>query len=72
MSALATVARKGLMVNLLQKLIVTIADADIGNLKSLHKLFDKCLDHMLVKLVQNRMVQTYKILFFLTKKFNNL
>ena len=26
-----------------------IADADIGSLKSLHTLFDKYLDHMLVK-----------------------
>ena len=43
------------MANLLQKLIfdwtfyVTIADADIGSLKSLHTLFDTYLDHMLVK-----------------------
>ena len=43
---------------------VTIADADIGSLKSLHTLFDKYLDHMLVKFEQNRMVQ---ILCFLTK-----
>ena len=28
---------------------VTIADTDIGSLKSLHTLFDKYLDHMLVK-----------------------
>ena len=28
---------------------VTIADADIGSLKSLHTLFDKYLDNMLVK-----------------------
>ena len=26
--------------------------------KSLHTLFDKCLDYMLVKFDQNRMVQT--------------
>ena len=37
---------------------VTIADADIGSLKSLHTLFDKYLDHMLVKFEQNRMVRT--------------
>ena len=37
---------------------VTVADADIGSLKSLHTLFDKYLDHMLVKFEQNRMVQT--------------
>ena len=37
---------------------VTIADADIGSLKSLHTLFDKYLDHMLVKFEQNRVVRT--------------
>ena len=37
---------------------VTIADVDIGSLKTLHTLFDKYLDHMLVKFEQNRMVQT--------------
>ena len=39
---------------------VTIADADdTGSLKvSLHTLFDKSLDHMLVKFEQNRMVRT--------------
>ena len=37
---------------------ITIADADIGSLKSLHTLFDKYLDHMLVEFEQNRMVQT--------------
>ena len=31
---------------------VTIADADIGSLKSLHTLFDKYLDHMLMKFEQ--------------------
>ena len=30
-----------------------IADADIGSLKSLRALFDKYLDHMLVKSEQN-------------------
>ena len=39
---------------------VTIADADFGRLKSLHTLFDKYLDHMLVKFEQNRMVRTIK------------
>ena len=29
---------------------VTIADADTGSLKSLHSLFDKYLDHMVMKL----------------------
>ena len=38
---------------------VTIAEADIGSLKSLHTLFDKYLDHMLVKFERkNRMVRT--------------
>ena len=39
---------------------VTIADADADNegLKSLHTLFDKYLDHILVQFEQNRMVQT--------------
>ena len=37
---------------------ITIADADIGSLKSLHILFDKYLDHMLVKFEQNCMVGT--------------
>ena len=52
------------MANLLQILIsdlafyVTIADADIGSLKSLHTLFDKYLDHMLVKFEPNHMVRT--------------
>ena len=35
----------------------TIADADIGSLKSLHTLFDKYLDQMLVKFEQNCMVR---------------
>ena len=37
---------------------VNIIDADSGSLKSLHTLFDKYLDHMLVKFEQNRMVWT--------------
>ena len=46
-------------VNLSLKLFpATVANADIGSLKSLHTLFDKYLDHMLVKFEQNRMVQT--------------
>ena len=36
----------------------TLADADIGQLKSLHTLFDKSLDHMLMKFEQTRMVRT--------------
>ena len=37
---------------------VTIGDADIESLKSLHTLFDKYLDHMLVKFEENCMVWT--------------
>ena len=39
---------------------VTIADADIGSLKSHHTLSNKYLDHMLGKFEQNRMVRTIK------------
>ena len=46
---------------------VIITDVDIGSLKSLHTLFDKHLHHMLVKFEQNRMVQKFKILNFLSK-----
>ena len=67
MSALATVARKSFNGKFTTKIdsdrafYVTIADADIGSLKSrshLHTLLDKYLDHMLVKFEQNRMVRT--------------
>ena len=37
---------------------VTITDADIESLNSLHTLFDKYLDHMLVKFEQNRMMSS--------------
>ena len=37
---------------------ITIANANIGSLKSLHTLFDKYLDHTLVKFEQYRMVRT--------------
>ena len=47
---------------------ITIADADIGSLKSLHTLFDKYLDHMLVKFEQNRMVQTIQNFELFDKK----
>ena len=57
MSALATVAGKKFNGKFTAKywfsdrvFYVTIADADIRSLKSLHTLFDKYLDHMLVKL----------------------
>ena len=63
-SALATVAEKNFNGKFTSKIYspigyfsLTIAGADIGSLNSLHKLFDKYLDHMLVKFEQNRMVQ---------------
>ena len=36
----------------------TVANADIGSLKSLYTFLKKCLFHMLVKFEQNRLVQT--------------
>ena len=48
---------------------VTIADADIGSLKSLHTLFDKYLDHKLVTFEQNRMVPTIKNFVRFDKKW---
>ena len=62
MSALATIAGKSFNGKFAAKIhfpigyFICIADADIGILKFLHKLFDKYLDHVLVKLDQNRMV----------------
>ena len=46
---------------------VTIADVNIGSLKSLHTLFDKYLGHMLVKFEQNRIVLTTQNLSFKKK-----
>ena len=63
------------MTNSLQKLIfpsglhVTITDDDTGSIKSLHTLFDKYLDHMLVKFGQNRMVRTIPIFVLFDKKW---
>ena len=46
----------------------TVANADIGSLKSLHAFLKTYLYHMLLKFEQNRMVQTtHKSLSFLTK-----
>ena len=36
----------------------TVANADIGSLKSLHTFLKQCLYHMLVKFEQNRLVET--------------
>ena len=49
----------------------TIADADIGSLNSSHTLFDKYLDHMLVKFEQNRMVWTIQNFELFDKKMVN-
>ena len=60
--------------NLLRKLIfdwvfyATIADADIGSLKSFHTLIDEYLHHMLV-FEQNCMVQTIKNIELFDKKW---
>ena len=65
MSALATVGGESFDSKFTAKtdfligyLYITIADADIGSLKSLHTLFGEYLDHMLVKFEQNRIVRT--------------
>ena len=56
-------------VNLPLKLFrATVANADIGSLKSLHKFLYKCLYHMLVKFDQNRMVQTTRNFELFDKK----
>ena len=45
------------VVNLLLKLFpATVANTDIRSLKSFHSLFDKYLDHMLVKFEQSCMI----------------
>ena len=51
------------MANLLQKLAfyITITDTDIGSLKSRHTLFDKYLDHMLVKFEENRIYGNFEL-----------
>ena len=46
-----------------------ITDADISSLKLLHTLFDKYLDHMLVKFEQNRMVRTKQNFELFDKKW---
>ena len=63
MSALATVAGKSFNDKFTARnlfsdraLYVTTADAEIGSLKSLHTLFDKHFNHMLLKFEQTRMV----------------
>ena len=66
MSALATVAGKSFNNSKFtckhwfydRVFYVTITDAEIGSLNSLHTLCGKYLDHMLVEFEQNHMVQT--------------
>ena len=48
---------------------VTIANADIGSQKSLHTLFDKYLDPLLVKFEQSCMVQTIQNFELFDKKW---
>ena len=57
------------VVNVLLKLFpVTVANADIESLKSLHTSFYKYLDHMLVKYEQNCMVRTTRNFELFDKK----
>ena len=44
-----------------QASLITIADPDIGDKTSLHTVFVKHLDHILINFEQNRMVRTMKI-----------
>ena len=56
-------------VNLPLKLFrATVANADIGSLKSLHTFLKKCLYHMPVKSERNRMVQTTRNFELFDKK----
>ena len=52
--------------------VTRIADADIGSLKSLHTLFDKYLDHLLVKFEQKSYGPNHtKFYAFWQKMVNN-
>ena len=51
---------------------IIIADADVGSLKSLHTLFDKYLDYMLVKFIQNHMVWPIENCELFDKKWLNI
>ena len=72
MSALAMIARKSFNGKFTAKIdfpfYVTIADADIKSLKSLHTLFDKFLNHMLVKFKQYCIVRTIQNFELFDKK----
>ena len=52
----------------LKRLPATVANTDIGSLKSLHTLFDKYLDHMLGNFEQSCMVQIIRNLELFDKK----
>ena len=76
MSALVTVARKSFNFIINRKnwfstrvFYITIADAEIGSLKSLYTLFDEYLDHTLVKFGQNHMVRTLQNFELFDKKW---
>ena len=77
MSALATVARKSFDSKFTAKIdfpighfmLPLIADTNIESLKSLHTLFDKYLDHMLVKFEQNLMIRTIQNCVLFDKKW---
>ena len=74
MSALATVygkctAKIDFSIGYLCWALYHIADADIGSLKSLRTLFDKYLDHVLVKSEQKRMVQSIQNFELFDKKW---
>ena len=51
--------------------MLPITDADIGSLKSLHTLFEKYLDHMLVKFEQNHLIRNIQNFELLGKKMIN-
>ena len=46
----------------------TVANADIGSLKSFHTFLEKCLYHMPDKFEQNRMVETIQNFELFNKK----
>ena len=77
MSALVIVARKNFNYKFTAKnwfsdsaiIVITIADADIGSIKSLHALFVKHLDHVRVNFEQNRKVRTIKNFELFDKKW---
>ena len=76
MPALATAARKSFNGKFTAKIdflighfMLPLLMLTFGSLKSLHTLFDKYLDHMLVKFEQNRMVRTIQNVVLLDKKW---